>query len=110
MLQLRHLLAGVTQALQHLARGLQVDPPGLGQDRASGAALEQPYAQLLFQVGDRLGEGRGGFAQLLGGTAETTVLRRGDEHAEGSELVHTFFHWGKNVLRVSGVLSARVRR
>ncbi|MDT4839207.1 hypothetical protein FQZ97_729910 [compost metagenome] len=88
VLQLVHFLSGQLQLHQGLARALQVDVPGLGQGHAPGGALEQAHAQLALQVPHGLGQGRGRLAQLLGGTTETAVLGRGDEHGERTELVH----------------------
>ena len=85
------LFAGIVQALQHLACGIQVEPACFGQCGAAGAAFEQLRAELGFQMADRLGQGRGGLTQLLGRAAKAAVLGGGDKHAQGAELVHRVF-------------------
>ncbi|MDT4847789.1 hypothetical protein FQZ97_818580 [compost metagenome] len=88
VLQLVHLFAGQLQLHQRLARAFQVDVPGLGQGHPPGGAFEQAHAQLGLQMPHRLGQGRRGLAQLLGGATEAAAFGGGHEHGERAELVH----------------------
>ena len=71
-----------------------------------GRPISAKSVWLALQVANGLGQGRGRLAQQLGGAAETALLGRGDEHAEGTELVHGRFLPGKRILHEQAVLPA----
>ena len=59
----------------------------LAQALAAGAAVEQAHAELLFEPGDALADGRAGHPEAVGGDRETAGLGRLDEGDDAEQTV-----------------------
>ena len=57
-----------------------------GEHGPARGAGEQPYAEVLLQCGDALGDGLLGDGQIGGGLLEPARVRDGDEGAYGGEV------------------------
>jgi len=65
---------GLVDVLQDVAHPAEVVVTGLGQGQAARAALEQPRAQVLFQVSHQAGDDRWRHVQRARGTGKAAFI------------------------------------
>jgi hypothetical protein len=79
---LPHAGYGVVRLIEHGAGKIDEDPARFGQPHATAGAVEERYAQLLFQSPDVLAECRLSDVLTLGGPPKVQLLRYGKEEAK----------------------------
>ncbi len=79
---------GLIQSIKNVhARGVILLPGG-GQAEAPGVAVDQPRAELGFQLLQLPGDGRVRGVESLGGGAEAATLDDATKRTHGQQLIH----------------------
>jgi hypothetical protein len=74
------------EIVEHRPQPFHQKLAGIGQPDAAGGAVEQPQAEPLLELADRLAQGRAGDAEMVGGAGEALALGYGDESSELGEI------------------------